>query len=59
MNEEIDYCGDEETIQEILQDAVSWNEAKTKVHDASGITEPEQWLWVKTNEIYYPYERIS
>lgn len=35
-----------------------FNEIKGKVHDASGINNPSEWLWSETNGIYYPVENI-
>ena len=37
---------------------VSWDEAKTKVHDASGITKPENYGWEKHKGCYYPTHEI-
>lgn len=36
---------------------VSWEIAKYNVHDASGVDSPEQWIWKKTNHVYYPVKK--
>jgi hypothetical protein len=33
---------------------VSWDVAKTKPHDASGLSNPEEWDWEKVHGINYP-----
>lgn len=38
---------------------VTWEVAKRFIHDASGIDNPKDWLWVSTNGVYYPVERIE
>jgi len=39
----------------MLSDGVlTWDEAKNKVHDASGVKKPEDWLWYNFNGVYYP-----
>lgn len=37
---------------------VTWEIAKQKVHDASNVHNPGQWLWVKIQHVYYPSEYI-
>ncbi len=31
-----------------------WNYAKTKVHDISGLENPENYMYERKNGIYYP-----
>ena len=38
---------------------VPWSVASTCQHNASGVENPEQWLWQRTNGIYYPYIKRS
>ena len=33
----------------------TWSGAKKSVHDASGIEEPETYLWYEKNGVFYPY----
>ena len=33
---------------------VSWSVAKTKVHDASGVNNPEKYNWFLFKGVYYP-----
>ena len=33
---------------------ISWNKAKTKAHDISGISNPENYLYKKIFGVYYP-----
>ena len=42
-----------------MENLVKWKIAKNKIHDASGIDKPEDWLWVKDFQInvYYPYSK--
>ena len=37
-----------------MSNLVKWNEAKESVHDASGIEEPEDYLWKEISGVYYP-----
>jgi len=37
---------------------ISWKVAKTRVFDASGVTDPENWNWKYSNGIFYPSSRI-
>ena len=38
-----------------LSGCYTWDEVKTNAHDASGITNPEYYLWYKApNNIFYP-----
>jgi hypothetical protein len=39
----------------------TWNFAKNKPHDASGISNPSDWKWQKDERIgvYYPTEKVS
>lgn len=37
---------------------VSWEVAKTKVHDASGCANPEFFKWDKIQGVYYPVSEI-
>ena len=37
----------------------TFSEIKNKVHDASGIDNPELYYWVKDKNIYYPYDKIT
>ena len=39
----------------MLSDGVfTWEQVKNKVHDASGVKNPAEWLWYNFNGIYYP-----
>ena len=38
---------------------VSWETAKNNVHDASGIKNPEKYLWEQQHGIYYPVNTIT
>lgn len=38
---------------------VTWDVAKGHAHDASGIDNPQDWIWLKLFGIYYPYEQIK
>lgn len=33
---------------------VSWDIAQQNIHDASGIDNPQDWLWSKLVGVYYP-----
>jgi uncharacterized OB-fold protein len=35
-------------------ETINWNIAKTKSHDASGITNPEKYEWYNHRGIYFP-----
>jgi len=35
-----------------------WGEVKRKPHDASGITNPEDWMWWRQHGIFYPKFKI-
>jgi hypothetical protein len=35
-------------------ETVTWKIAKQHQHDASGVQNPEKWLWSKKNGVYYP-----
>jgi hypothetical protein len=36
----------------------TWSQIKNKIHDASGIENPEDYLWGIIGGIYYPIEKI-
>ena len=38
----------------------TWNFAKKKQHDASGVSNPSDWKWEKDERsgIYYPIEKV-
>lgn len=38
---------------------VTWNTAKTKKHDASGVSMPEKFMWEEKSGVYYPAEFIA
>jgi hypothetical protein len=40
-------------------EAINWNLAKTKKHDASGIDNPCNYNWIERNGIFYPYQKIN
>jgi len=35
-----------------------WNEVKHKKHDASGIFDPQDWMWWRQHGIFYPKFKI-
>lgn len=40
-----------------MSQKVSWLIAKFYLHDASGVDNPEEYLWEKIRDIYYPVKR--
>lgn len=40
-----------------MNDLIHWQQASLRPHDASGVENPNDWMWGKVREMYYPVVR--